>query len=408
MGMALIDESRRVQARAIIDALPDAVVVIDSAGNVRDANQAAERVMGAPLETWIDVSGLDLIHPDDVHLAALSLVSVQDKSVGSPVELRLRTDRGWRLMEVVGAPMGDGLIVLSMRDLTQRRRWEIAGDDVASFRSLVQNAASLTMLLDRTGIVRSTSSAITRMLGHDPEAVCDAALLAIVHDDDRAAVEVALARATVTPSGAPPVTVETRLTQFGGLSVPFELTIVSLLDDPTVRGLVVSGHDITRLRQAREALDQLAHFDGLTGLPNRRTFDTALEQEWNGSHDGGDDSCLVVVDLDGFKALNDRFGHAAGDEALRQFAAALRLSVRQSDVVARLGGDEFAVILVGAGDTATVQFEETLRQRLVERFDSLAAPIGFTAGHACLASAISPERALHQADMAMLDRKLTR
>ena len=113
-------------------------------------------------------NGLDFIHPDDLQLAALALTSVQDKEVGTLLELRVRSADGWRLVEMIGAPLGDNL-VLSVRDLTERRRWEVAGDEVARFRSLMQNAASVTMLLTRDGIVESSSGGLTRILGLDQE-----------------------------------------------------------------------------------------------------------------------------------------------------------------------------------------------------------------------------------------------
>lgn len=389
----------------MFDALPDAVVVMDGGGTVVDGNRTAERLMGRPLEEWRGASGLDLVHPDDAHLAALSLASVQGKDVGTAIELRVRGADGWRLMEVVGAPMGDGLIVLAMRDLTERRRWEVATDDTAGFRSLVQNSTTLTMLLDADGVVRSVSSAITRLLGQDPEHVCSSSLLEIVDPADHAAVVAVLEEAAHREAGSEPLSVEARLIGFGGSVTPFELTVASLLDDPTVRGLVVSGHDITRLRQAREALAELAHMDSLTGLPNRRAFDDALAREWTIANRDGIDSFVLVFDLDGFKQLNDRFGHAVGDQALRQVAAALRSCVRHTDVVGRLGGDEFGVILVGCPEHVMERFEQTLRNRLDVHLAELPAAVDFSIGHASLRSIDDAATVLHRADMMMLSRK---
>src|SRR5205085_754514 len=88
--------------------------VIDAQATIRWANTAAERLMGSSLESWIGTSGLGLVHPDDVGLAALSLGSVQDKHVGTPIELRITAASGWTLVELVGAPDGD-------RD--RARRW---------------------------------------------------------------------------------------------------------------------------------------------------------------------------------------------------------------------------------------------------------------------------------------------
>ena len=395
------------KATELVEWLPDAVVVIDATGVVVRGNRAAERIMGRSRAEWLGHVGLELVHPDDVHLAALSLTSVADKEIGTPIELRLATADGWRLVELVGAPLEDGFIALSIRDLTDRRRWEVAGDETARFRSLVQHAASITMLLRGDGTIESVSGAVTRTLGHDPEHICHRPLNDIVAPDDRPLVTAALEAASMATPGNPPITVEAVLrfaSAEGG--VPFELTIVSLLDDPTVGGLVVSAHDISRLRAAQESLAELAHFDALTGLPNRRAFDAALEREWALTSGDGGDSYVVVADLDHFKALNDRHGHAAGDEALRQVARALRQSVRETDVVARLGGDEFAVILIRCGgEPAVVGFHATLRERLADRLRSLPLRVDISVGHASLRRAESPSAALHAADLAMLETK---
>jgi len=402
-------EARPAVAADVFDQLPDAVVVIDGAATVVRGNRAAARIVGRPAAEFIGSSALDLVHPDDLALAALSLSSVEGKEVGTPIELRISTDDGWRLVELVGAPMDDGHIALSMRDLTERRRWEVAGGEVARFRSLVHHATALTMLLDADGVVTSVSGAITRQLGHDPELVCDQPLVRIVHPDDRILVRGAIVAATSAVPGDAPTPVEARLAGRGSSYVPFELSIVSLLDDPTVRGLVVSGHDISRLRAAQEALAELAHFDALTGLPNRRAFDVALEHQWTLTSRDGIDSFVVVADLDGFKQLNDTHGHATGDEALRQVGNALRRTVRATDFVARLGGDEFGIILIRCGgEAAAFGFAAEVRDRIAQACRPLPSIVAVSVGHASLRASESAAAALHAADLSMYAAKRLR
>ncbi|HEY5011572.1 MAG TPA: PAS domain-containing protein, partial [Acidimicrobiia bacterium] len=102
---------------AIAMSLPDAVLVIDAQARVRWANHAAERVFAMTIEEAVGANGLDFIHPDDLQLAVLAIASVQTKEVGTPLELRVRSGDGWRLVEMIGAPLGDELL-LSVRDLT--------------------------------------------------------------------------------------------------------------------------------------------------------------------------------------------------------------------------------------------------------------------------------------------------
>jgi diguanylate cyclase (GGDEF)-like protein/PAS domain S-box-containing protein len=230
----------------LLDALPDAALLVDDSGAVVWGNPAAERLFGMRLEQASGTAGLDLVHPDDIQMAALSLASVQSKDVGTPIELRVRGADGWRLVEMIGAPV-DGNILLSVRDLTDRRRWEVAGDEVARFRSLMQNATSITMLLSPDGTVRATSGAVTRILGLDQEWLEGRHVECLASDDDRRVLLQVLREAGNTDGDTvvDPITVDVRLNSATGDPVPFALTFTNLVDDPTVQGLVVTGHDIT-------------------------------------------------------------------------------------------------------------------------------------------------------------------
>ena len=254
--------------------LPDAVLVIDSEAHVRWANHAAERVFAITIEEAIGANGLDFIHPDDLQLALVAIASVQTKEVGTPLELRVRSGDGWRLVEMIGAPLGDELL-LSVRDLTQRRRWEIAGDEVARFRSLMQNSASVTLLLTSTGVVAASSGGLTRILGHDQEWLEGRPLLALVDDVDHARLEAALREVQTVRTGAAPtpVTVDLRLRHATRDAVPFAITLTNLLDDPTVEGIVATGHDIT---DRVKAVDELRATNSVLAATLESTADGIL------------------------------------------------------------------------------------------------------------------------------------
>lgn len=99
------------------------------------------------------------------------------------------------------------------------------------------------------------------------------------------------------------------------------------------------------VRRERDIHERRADRDPLTGLANRRAWERELKSRMRRLQRGGQSLCLVLVDLDHFKPVNDNWGHAAGDEVLRRSARALRAAVRSTDFVARLGGDEFGVLL---------------------------------------------------------------
>jgi diguanylate cyclase (GGDEF)-like protein/PAS domain S-box-containing protein len=353
--------------------LPDAVVVADADGNLIWGNPAAERIFGVRNVDIAGINALDLLHPEDYELALASLESVRDKEVGTPIELRVKTPTGWKLVELIGANLlgkapVDGL-VWSLRDLTERRRWEVATNDVERFRSLVHNSATILMLLDATGVVESVSAAITRMLGHDQALVEGHPLEDLVVPAGRATLRAALASALESRSLAEgPSVIEVDLRRRdGGVPVPCELSIVNLLDDPTVNGLVVSAHNITQLRSTRDALERLATRDPLTGLPNRKLILDRIEQMQKRGRRTGEDGAVLFIDLDRFKDVNDSLGHRVGDDVLRQTAIRFQGALRESDSIGRLGGDEFVVLVEGPG----ARHAEVAAQRLL---DALAAP----------------------------------
>jgi len=342
------DNAEVIESRGLLDVavwLPDAVVVVDANGRLVWANDAAERLFGMDSGKLEGSDCLAFAHPDDREFAALALTSIQGKEVGSPIEVRVRTAEGWRLVEIIGANLLDRPsvhgIVLSLRDLTERRRWEVASDEIGKFRSLVHNAASVIMQLDAAGRIESVSAAISRILGLDQELVEGRPLVEFVAAADRRTWTAALSRAVDSPSwSTSPTVVEVELLRRGGTeSVPFELSIVNLLDDPTVGGLVVSGHDISQLRATRQALEEFTTFDALTGLPNRATLRAHLERCLENPT-----TAVVFLDLDGFRPINEQYGHKTGDAILQCVAHRLESSVRKSDVVARYGGDEFVVV----------------------------------------------------------------
>ncbi|WP_018870071.1 diguanylate cyclase domain-containing protein [Thioalkalivibrio sp. ALgr3] len=163
--------------------------------------------------------------------------------------------------------------------------------------------------------------------------------------------------------------------------------------------------DITRDKRSEERLWHQAHHDSLTGLPNRSLLQEHLRQALSRARRNGTRLALLVCDLDGFKPVNDRLGHDAGDVVLVTVAARLRSGVRESDVVARVGGDEFVLLLEAVGGPEDVRaVGHKLHQRFAEpvEINQEAVRVGLSLG-----AAIYPddgeraEELLQQADHAM-------
>ena len=122
--------------------------------------------------------------------------------------------------------------------------------------------------------------------------------------------------------------------------------------------------DVTETREMEERLRELANQDPVTDLLNRRRFEDELVRQVGRCKRYGEVACLLVMDVDDFKGVNDALGHRMGDAALRQVGATLKERLRVTDVVARVGGDEFAAVLTGVGAEDARGLAEQVRQAI--------------------------------------------
>jgi diguanylate cyclase (GGDEF)-like protein/PAS domain S-box-containing protein len=400
-----------IDHRALLDALPDTVLVVDASMCLRYANPAGPDIFGWDPRERIGLPMADLVHPDDLPHVVSSMGTVQGKRSGTPVEIRVRTlDGSWRWVEFIRADAqsveGVHGIIVVVRDITQRRMWEVAADDTEVFRHLVQHGSSIILLLDGAGRITSVNAAFTRLLGHDPSLTVGRLLTGFCATGEGDKLEAALARSR---AGDSPLAVEVQMRQVtpDAPPRPIRFEVVNLLDDPVLAGFVVTGQDVSDLHLARQSLEHLARHDALTGLANRSVLLERLEQVV----EQREPAAAVFIDLDRFKPVNDLLGHDAGDEVLRVVAARLTELVRPDDLVARVGGDEFVVLIAGLDDRAVAK-------NLCKRIDAaLAEPyllavgparVGASVGLAMTSGDSSVTGLLADADRAMYEVKAER
>jgi diguanylate cyclase (GGDEF)-like protein/PAS domain S-box-containing protein len=211
--------------------------------------------------------------------------------------------------------------------------------------AVLDAAASLIVVGDNEGRLLCWNRACEQLSGYTAEEIgrSPAILDKLVVEEDRERAESvvdSLAR------GESPVRMETRWrTRSGDVRlISWSCTAVTA-PDGTITHVVATGIDVTERRRLERRLRHLADHDDLTGLINRRRFQEELRRHLAEGRRYGVTGVLLVLDLDGFKEVNDNHGHSAGDRVLCAVADALRSRLRASDVVARLGGDEFAVLL---------------------------------------------------------------
>ena len=190
----------------------------------------------------------------------------------------------------------------------------------------------------------------------------------------------------------------------------FEVSVTSVPNE-TLAGSVTLFDDISRQKTSERQLKQIAHYDMLTGLPNRVLLADRLSLAMARARRSGVPLALVFLDLDGFKEVNDTHGHNVGDRLLVRLARRMQLSVRETDTVARLGGDEFAVVLADSGDLDSYErllgrlLQALAQPEMVEGHElQVTASAGVTTYPQ--AEAIDADQLLRQADQAMYEAKL--
>jgi diguanylate cyclase (GGDEF)-like protein/PAS domain S-box-containing protein len=211
--------------------------------------------------------------------------------------------------------------------------------------AVLDAAASLIVVGDDQGRLVCWNHACEQLSGYTAEDIgrSPAILDRLVVEEDR---ERADSVADSLAGGKSPVLMETRWrTRSGDVRLISWSCTGLTAPDGTVTHVVATGIDVTERRRLERRLRHLADHDDLTGLINRRRFEEELRRHLAEGRRYGVTGALLLLDLDGFKEVNDNHGHSAGDRVLRAVADALRSRLRESDLVARLGGDEFAVLL---------------------------------------------------------------
>ncbi len=284
------------------------------------------------------------------------------------------------------------------------------------FRCLVHNAADVILVLDGSGVVTMESPAVQRVLGHPHDSRLGCEVFDLVHPDDAPVLRSLFAQLLEAPGGE--VQAEARMQHADGDWRVVEGVAKNLLGEPAVSAVVVNYRDVTERKVLAAQLTQQALHDPLTGLANRALFTDRLDQAL--TQEKGP-VAVLLIDLDGFKAVNDTLGHAAGDQLLVTVAERLRSAVRAGDTVARLGGDEFAILITEGrateSEVQTVAARALAAFRQGVRLSGFHSPRGLPDGYphstpvaASIGATIagpgsSREDVLRQADLALYAAK---
>ncbi len=287
---------------------------------------------------------------------------------------------------------------LALQRMTERSRNRL--------RAIVQHSSDLIVILERDGTLRTLNGSVAAIFGEEEEDT-HGSLLDRVHPDDAVRVGDFLAAVAERPTGES-AEAEWRMRYDDGTYRHIGAVATNLLGDGVVDGLVLTARDIEERSRFLEQLRHRAFHDELTGLANRALFFDRVEHALMRGTRADAQVAVVFVDLDDFKAINDRLGHAVGDRVLREVADRFSSVARSADTVARLGGDEFGVLLEGVPGARAVQAAERLLDtlRVPLQIDGEEIRVSASAGLAVGASdARDVEELLRKGDLAMYEAK---
>jgi len=406
-------ERERVFLRQLTNTFPDLVWLKDPQGVYLACNPPFERLFGVREADILGRTDADFV-PAEVaamfrhhDLAALAA----DAPCVNEEWLQFATDGYCGLFETTKLPVRDShgrvLGVMGVaRDITQRRRDE---EQLHLAASVFVHAREGIMITQADGTILQVNNTFSDITGYTREEVIGRNPRMFQSGVQDRSFYVQLWR-SLAEKGHWHGEVWNR--RKSGELYPQLLTVSAVRDDMArTRHYVALFSDISTIKEHERQLEHIAHYDALTGLPNRVLFADRLQQAMAQCRRRDQLLAVAYLDLDGFKAINDEFGHAVGDRFLSGLALRMKTVLREGDTLARLGGDEFAVVFLDLGSVAeSAQVLQRLTSATSETVHvddqqlHCTASVGVT--YFPQTEAVDADQLLRQADQAMYQAKL--
>jgi diguanylate cyclase (GGDEF)-like protein/PAS domain S-box-containing protein len=405
---AAAEKSQRL-LQAIMNSAPTLIYVFDREGRLLFCNQQFEKAVGHSRESMIGTLRTDFLpaaiaeqhHNNDQSVLAngqaLSIEESNQENDGEHTYLTLKSalrDADGEINAVIGVST----------DITSRKKAE---KDLQLASTIFANTADGIIVTDPAGTIVLTNPAFTQITGYSA-AEAQGKNPRILQSDHQDAGFYRTMWQALGSVGLWQGEIWNR--RKNGELFPEWLSITTVLDPcGAVSNYVGVFSDISAIKRSQAELEHLAHFDPLTELPNRSLFHDRLSHALERAGRYNQHVAVMVLDLDGFKTVNDSLGHPIGDQLLQQVAHRLKDCVRVEDTVARLGGDEFSVVL------ANLKSGDNIVDIARKILDSIERPFSIN-GHAAMVSTsigiavfpedgTTPDLLIRNADAAMYQSK---
>ena len=362
LGRAVRERRRsEEQLRAILTHAPDAYICVDEGGLIIEWNRQAEQTFGWSAEEARGRMLIDLLTPPQWRAAqrrGLAEFARGASGTGMHMELKLLHRDGTVIPAQLSAALlrtDDGVVAYAfLQDISARKNAErLLARSERRLRAITDNMPGMIGYIDRDERFQFCNATYRDWVGREPAQLIGRTMAEALGEEAYLQRRDHLRRALAGER----VDFDVETTWLGVTRFLHTTYLPqAAADGKAVDGVYALVTDITAMQSAQAQLARIAHTDALTGLPNRHAFNARLGEALARCRRGAQAIALFFLDVDKFKAINDTFGHGAGDAVLRLFAQRLRASVRETDIVARLAGDEFVVVLEGPRTLAEPQF----------------------------------------------------
>lgn len=306
-----------------------------------------------------------------------------------------------RFLQLYLAVTALSILPLAIELSSRRRLYARLAESEARYRLLSDHSTDIIMNVDRDGLIQFVSPSVTQLGGYEPDDLIGTPASSLIVPDFHPQIRAYHAR--LLSGKEQGISSEYQAIHRDGSHSWFESSARAVIgSDGEAQGTVSVIRDISQRKALEWKLQRQAMSDPLTGLPNRRAFEEKLRSETQS--DRG--SCIAVCDLDNFKRINDRYGHAAGDAVLATFAKVANGLLRTTDTVARIGGEEFGLLLSGVNQDQA----RFVCERLVRTFARTATPFAGKEIFCTVSCGLAPlssdtDRSLQAADEALYEAK---
>jgi diguanylate cyclase (GGDEF)-like protein/PAS domain S-box-containing protein len=344
---------REALLRQIMDTSSVAIFLVDLEGRIMQANRRMAEMFGWPCEALEGKEYVALVHPAERDISRQRMQALLASAVPSVDLDRLywRADQtefwghltGRRFFDANGVERG---LVGVIADITERKAAEVKlRENEQKLSDILENVDAHIYLKDTQGrylfanrpVLELFGVSLSELVGQTDEKFLDARTLAHIRGNDRLILQDGQTLKTEDSNFNP---------RDGRTSTYLSVKLPLRNEAGDIYALCGISTDITSLKEHAQQLEHIAHFDALTHLPNRVLLADRLHQAMAQAQRRGQRLAVIYLDLDAFKAVNDRHGHEAGDQLLVAMSARMKQALREGDTLARIGGDEFVAVLL--------------------------------------------------------------